>query len=107
MSAIDNLSPPQFYHGTTAKLSVGDHITVGHDKNMLQPGKSTQTYFADTHSSASKYADYVAKESGGSAHVYSVEPTGGYRRAGGRVKGGEWTESEYASDHSLRVTGEV
>jgi hypothetical protein len=107
MSAVDNISPPQFFHGTTSELKAGDMITTGRDKNMLQPGKSTQTYFADTHRSAAKYAAYNAKNQGGTPHVYGVEPTGEYKRAGGRVKGGEWVESEYASDHPLRVMGEV
>jgi hypothetical protein len=75
MSAIDNLSPPQFYHGTNAELSPGDVVSPGHKATF---GKEPMTHvYATTHLEAAKaYGMSRKRLHGGESHVYSVSAEG-------------------------------
>jgi len=76
MSAQDNLSPQQFYHGTQACLSPGDVIqpasVLGKDVNFPGLSSPEHAYVATDRRDARWYGRH-----GGSypdANVYSVEP---------------------------------
>jgi len=77
MTAHDNLSPAQFYHGTSAELKPGDTVDpsfAGRNEGDRVP-KGTAFFTSDRH--AARF--YGRASHGGSvSRVYTVEPTGHY-----------------------------
>ena len=105
MVAVDNISASQFYHGTTAKLSVGDMITTGHESNFGFP-KEKHTYMTSSMEGAKGWAnrvveDWAAEGEHKEPHTYSVEPTGKV------LQDPKATSTDFRSRHPLRITGEV
>jgi hypothetical protein len=108
MSAQDNLSPRQFFHGTNAELKPGDTLDAGRTGQNLPPHAEGQfTYAATTPEHAGDYANYMADHHGGTGHVYEVKPHGEVRPSGGMKIKGEWQHTEYASTSPMSVVGEV
>lgn len=98
MSALDNLNPQQFYHGTAAELKPGEMVTPGHESDWYQ--RSSSVFATDDLSIARTYAGYAADASGRDPHVYAVEPTGTMHKDPGGGQGA------VRSKHPLKVLGE-
>lgn len=79
MSADENLSPKQWFHGTNQEL--GDTLDPSQDYTRAHreslPGTA---YFTSDVRRAKFYADWAAQRHGGSPRVYNVEPTGHYHQ---------------------------
>ncbi len=86
MSAQDNLSPKQFYHGTNSELSPGDKLTP--EGAMSQGpweaagssggGRPPAVFFTSSYKHADMYGAVRAQMRGGAARVYTVQPEGEY-----------------------------
>jgi hypothetical protein len=85
MTAQDNLSRPQFFHGTDAKFAPGDLLTPrGANQYGRQETESGRGYVFMT-GDQDQARNYAAARAGGGnwqiqgGHVYQVEPTGKYQ----------------------------
>lgn len=86
MSADDHLSQPQFFHGTNARLSPGDHITPGYRKSQYDVlDEATHVFTTTSQGKAGSYANWARSLAGmgeipgpQERHVYEVEHTGPY-----------------------------
>lgn len=78
MSASDNLSPQQFFHGTSARLQPGDYLSPkganAYGRAEDESGRSHVYFTADKNQAWS----YAYARGGSEPHVYQVEPTGKY-----------------------------
>jgi hypothetical protein len=104
MSAIDNISAPQFYHGSQAKLSVGAMIEPGHESRWHASSRE-HVYFSGSKNVAAGFARRQSPSEWSNelspGHVYSVEPTGPH------TNDRDYEGDARKSKHPLRVTGEV
>jgi|ERR1022692_2596170 hypothetical protein len=80
MTALDNVSPAQFYHGTASDLSEGDTLTPGHAGGESKTGMD-QVYVTTNVDQAKHYANLAAHGPGRGndlvPRVYRVSPTPG------------------------------
>jgi len=106
MTAQDNLSRPQFYHGTHLKMQPGDMVEPGHPSAW--PGDDHDRHL-HVYMSESPYVamDFAGKRGGGKGgHVYSVETTGAAEHDP-ELPPDEWESHKgWRSSHPLKVTGE-
>lgn len=100
MSAQENLSPQQFFHGTNREFAPGDLVKpatqLGEDFKPVGPDRSPRAYASGTPDFARKHAERRSM-AGGTPRTYQVEPVdkddveawGGFYRsqAGFRVVG--------------------
>ncbi len=96
-----------FYHGTKAKLNIGDTIEAGFHSNYGQRKKANYVYFTATLDAATWGAELALGDGTGS--IYIVEPTGPYEddpNLTDKRFPGNPTKS-YRTKHALKVTGEV
>jgi rifampin ADP-ribosylating transferase len=98
-----------FYHGTAAKLEVGDLLMPGFASNYQEGRISNHVYFSATVASLAAQMAAALTGAQGRGHVYIVEPTGPFEDdpnvTNKRFRGNP-TKS-YRSRHPLRITGEV
>lgn len=104
MSATENLSPHQFFHGSSTSFEPGALI------DPSQPHEATdnisrglgQVWFTSDIHRARFHADRSSRKTGRSPHVYEVEPTGPHFQdlQTRRVPENRMTK------HPLRVVGE-
>jgi hypothetical protein len=80
MSAQDNLSPQQFFHGTSHEYSEGALIDPRQPHDRHSESLNSSVYFTTDVHRAKFYADRSAGKWGGEARVYNVEPTGEYHQ---------------------------
>ncbi|WP_270181219.1 NAD(+)--rifampin ADP-ribosyltransferase [Alkalihalobacillus sp. CinArs1] len=73
MNDKDVLDNGPFFHGTKAKLNIGDHLKPQHLSNF-QDKKSNHIYFTST-LNAAKWGAELAKSTG-KERIYIVEPLG-------------------------------
>ena len=79
--AQENLSKPQFYHGSADHFETGDTIDPGKPYERVGPESMPgQAYFTTDKVRASFYADRASKKRGTPPRVYQVEPQGDYRQ---------------------------
>lgn len=109
MAAQDNLSPPQFFHGTHAVLKPGDMIEPGHEANS-DVSIAGKVYFTPQLETARGYAfagSFRGEKAG--EYTYRVEPTGEHELDpdGLWARRGEPLRGSRMSGHPLRVLGEV
>ncbi|MBE9159496.1 NAD(+)--rifampin ADP-ribosyltransferase [Nodosilinea sp. LEGE 06152] len=107
MAAIDDLSSPQFYHGTKADLKPGDLIGTGHSSNYGRRKTAAYVYLTATLDAAIWGAELALGE--GPGRIYLVEPTGPIAddpNLTDKKYPGNPTKS-YRSRDPLRVVGEV
>jgi rifampin ADP-ribosylating transferase len=73
----DHVEGP-FYHGTKAKLSVGDVLKIGHPSNFKEGHAANHLYFSASLETAVWGAELATALAGSSerGHIYIVEPTG-------------------------------
>ena len=106
MAAHDNLSPQQFYHGTSHEFAPGEHVTPEHELGGSGSGGYTyMTTSPDTARNYGKHKAYARSVLGENvtAHAYAVTPTG-------HAEPDDTVAAEfgaYRSRGSLRVTGEI
>ena len=78
MSAQDNLSPKQFYHGSPINLPEGTVLTPGSSRgvnNHPPAGDNSKVWMAHTPWGASRWGNTAALNSRRrNVHVYEVEP---------------------------------
>jgi rifampin ADP-ribosylating transferase len=95
-----------FYHGTKARLDVGDLITPGFGSNFVERGLK-HVYFTATLEAATWGAELAKGE--GRGHIFIVEPTGLFEDdpnlTDKRFPGN--STASYRSADPLRITGEV
>lgn len=104
MSAQDNLSPYQFYHGTNDEHQPGDLIDPSQPHPRVHNiSLHNQVYFTTDIERGRFYADYARKNRGGQPHVYGVEPTGEYHQDVQTLR----VPENKTSRHPLRIVGEV
>ena len=67
-----------FFHGTRARLAVGEQFTAGHASNYRPDVIMNHVYFTATRDGAGLAAEIAAMlgPDGAEPHVYRVEPTG-------------------------------
>lgn len=98
-----------FYHGTAAKLKVGDMLQPGFVSNYSKTRIMNHIYFSSTVASLAAQLAVALTGAEGRGHVYIVEPTGPFEDdpnvTNKRFKGNP-TKS-YRSKHPLRIVGEV
>jgi hypothetical protein len=77
MSAQDNLSPQQFFHGTTHEFAPGDVVLpatrLGEEFRPVGVGRVKHAYASSAPEFARQHAERRA-QSGGNPRVYQVEP---------------------------------
>lgn len=100
-----------FFHGTTAKLSVGEFLTAGHRSNYRPEIVMNHIYFTALVDGAGLAAQIVAELAEGQAlpRVYEVEPTGEFENdpnVTDKKFPGNPTRS-YRSTAPLRIVGEI
>jgi Rifampin ADP-ribosyl transferase len=100
-----------FFHGTRAKLAVGDELVPGFGSNFQEGRVSNNIYFTSLLSTAAWGAQLAAALAGsdGRGHIYVVEPLGPFEddpNVTDKRFPGNPTES-YRTRHPLRVVGEV
>lgn len=85
MSAADHLSGqfaagPVFYHGSSARLSPGDHITPPSERgaDAAHPVIEGSVPNSPDHTYMTEWAKDARHWAGRSGHVYKVEPMGRY-----------------------------
>ncbi|MFJ4465553.1 MULTISPECIES: NAD(+)--rifampin ADP-ribosyltransferase [unclassified Streptomyces] len=96
-----------FFHGTKAKLQVGDQLTAGFRSNYRPEIVMNHIYFTALRDGAGLAAELAAGD--GAPRVYVVEPTGEFENdpnVTDRKFPGNPTRS-YRSRDSLRIVGEV
>jgi rifampin ADP-ribosylating transferase len=106
-SSIDDLTSPQFYHGTKANFKTGDLIEPGFNSNYGKRKKATYVYLSATLNAAIWGAELAVGE--GPGRIYIVEPTGSIEddpNLTDKKFPGNPTKS-YRTLHPLRVSGEV
>ena len=108
MTAIDDWTPPLFYHGTKADLKPGDLIAPGHRPNFGRLDRvTTHVYLTATLDAAIWGAELALGE--GPGRLYVVEPTGPIENDPNLTDKrypGNPTRS-YRTREPLRITGEV
>ena len=108
MTATEDPSSPQFYHGTKADLKPGDLIEPGRPPNFGKRDRiTTYVYLTATLDAATWGAELAHGE--GPGRIYTVEPTGPIEddpNLTDKKYPGNPTKS-YRSREPLRVTGEV
>jgi rifampin ADP-ribosylating transferase len=95
-----------FYHGTKARLAIGDLIRPGFGSNFVER-ELKHIYFSATLEAATWGAELARGE--GRGHIYIVEPTGSFEddpNLTDKKFPGNITAS-YRSAEPLRITGEV
>jgi rifampin ADP-ribosylating transferase len=104
MTAHDNLSQPQFFHGSAHDFSPGDVIDPAQSHESVN--KSTPSGHAAFTTNSNKAETYghmaAAKSTGewGKGHVYQVEPTGSYEKdTGGNA------HDSFLTSNPIRVLG--
>lgn len=108
--------PGPFYHGTKARLAIGDHITTGHPTHYEpDSGRALRhVYFSAQMEPAIWGAELAValsgqSESEGPGFIYTVEPTGPFEddpNLTNKRFPGNPTQS-YRTTHPLRITGIV
>ena len=101
MTALDNLSPRQFWHGSNQELSGSIDPSQPHTK-VHNASFSNSAYFTEHKDEAQVYAGWAAKKHGGDPHTYEVEPTGVYHQDMTQRQGGSYTTRS-----PLNIKGEV
>lgn len=107
MTANNDLSAQQLYHGTKADLKPGDLIEPGYNSNYGKRKQAAYVYLTATLDAATWGAELALGE--GPGRIYVVEPTGPIEddpNLTNKRFPGNPTKS-YRSRHPLRVTGEV
>ena len=107
MTAPDNTTSRQFYHGTRADLKPGDLIAPGYSSNYGARKQASWVYLTGTLDAAIWGAELATGE--GCERIYTVEPTGPIvddPNLTDQKFPGNPTQS-YRSCEPLRVTGEV
>ncbi|KUI22202.1 ribosomal subunit interface protein [Mycobacterium sp. GA-1285] len=106
-----SLDEGPFFHGTIAKLKVGEFLTAGHRSNYRPEIVMNHIYFTALVDGAGVAAEIAAELAGGQAHprVYEVEPTGEFEddpNVTDKKFPGNPTRS-YRSTAPLRIVGEI
>ncbi len=107
MTASDDLSSQQFYHGTRTDLKPGDLIEAGYNSNYGKRKNAAYVYLTATLNAAIWGAELAIGE--GPGRIYVVEPTGPIAddpNLTDKKYPGNPTKS-YRTQDPLRVTGEV
>jgi hypothetical protein len=107
MTATDDKSPQQFYHGTRADLKPGDLIEPGYNSNYGKRKKAAYVYLTGTLDAAIWGAELAVGD--GRGRIYTVEPTGPVTddpNLTDKKFPGNPTKS-YRSKEPLRVVGEI
>jgi rifampin ADP-ribosylating transferase len=107
----DVLDPGPFFHGTTADLPAGEHLTAGFPSNYRPEIVMNHVYFTALVSGAGLAAELAAELADGEPvpRVYLVEPTGAFENdpnVTDKKFPGNPTRS-YRTSHPLRVVAEV
>ena len=103
----DDRIPPEFYHGTRARLNPGDLIEAGFSSNYGARKKGSWVYLTGTLDAAVWGAELAVGD--GAGRIYTVEPTGPIEddpNLTDKKFPGNPTRS-FRSRAPLRVTGEV
>ena len=98
-----------FYHGTAAKLGIGDLLVPGFNSNYQKARISNNIYFSEIVASLAAQMAVALLGVEGRGHVYIVEPTGPFEddpNVTNKRFPGNPTKS-YRSRHPLRIVGEV
>jgi hypothetical protein len=96
-----------FYHGTKAKLSIGDFLTAGYNSNYKSDLLMNHIYFTALVNGAGLAASLAKGE--GPEHVYIVEPSGTFENdpnVTNKKFPGNPTRS-YRTSAPLKIVGEV
>ena len=107
MTASDNMTPRQFYHGTRTHLKPGDLIAAGYSSNYGARKQASWVYLTGTLDAAIWGAELATGD--GRERIYIVEPTGPIvddPNLTDKKFPGNPTQS-YRSREPLRVKGEV
>lgn len=109
MAEVLDLGP--FFHGTVAKLHVGDFLAAGYRSNYRPDVVMNHIYFTSRVDGAGLAAEIAAELIGGDAvpRVYAVEPTGLFENdpnVTDKKFPGNPTRS-YRSRAPLKIIGEV
>ena len=107
MTASDNMTPRQFYHGTRADLKTGDLIAAGYSSNYGARKQASWVYLTGTLDAAIWGAELATGD--GRERIYIVEPTGPIMddpNLTDKKFPGNPTQS-YRSREPLKVTGVV
>ena len=107
MTANEDLSSQQFYHGTRADLKPGDMIEAGYNSNYGKRKNAAYVYLTATMNAAIWGAELAVGE--GAGRIYIVEPTGPIAddpNLTDKKYPGNPTKS-YRTRDQLRVVGEV
>ena len=107
MTAFDDPTSQQFYHGTKADLTPGDLIEPGYNSNYGKRKKAAYVYLTATLDAATWGAELAVGE--GPGRIYVVEPTGPIEddpNLTDKKFPGNPTKS-YRTRDPLRVTGEL
>lgn len=95
----DVLNPQQFFHGSRARLNVGDLVEPGHDLAFGSGAPDSHVYFTPDRDVATNSAQEQMPRAGAQRpHLYEVEPTGDYDR-----DNAEPEFESYRSQSPLRV----
>jgi len=79
--AQENLSKPQFFHGSADNFEPGDKIDPRQAYERVSPeAQQGRAYFTTDRAKASFYADRASAKRGAPPRVYQVEPMGEYRQ---------------------------
>ncbi len=107
MASINEVSSPQFYHGTKADLKLGDLIEPGFNSNFGKGKKAAYIYLTATLDAATWGAELALGD--GPGRIYIVAPTGPIEddpNLTDKKFPGNPTMS-YRSKHPLTIIGEV
>ena len=107
MTAPDDTTPRQFYHGTRADLRPGDMISAGYSSNYGARKQASWVYLTGTLDAAIWGAELATGD--GRERVYIVEPTGPIAddpNLTDKMFPGNPTQS-YRTREPLKVIGEV
>ena len=107
MTASDNMTPRQFYHGTRADLKTGDLIAAGYSSNYGARKQASWVYLTGTLDAAIWGAELATGD--GRERIYIVEPNGPIvddPNLTDKKFPGNPTQS-YRSREPLKVTGVV
>ena len=100
-----------FYHGTKARLGVGDELVAGHGSNFQEGRVSNNIYFTSLVDTAAWGAQLATALAGSDerGHIYVVEPLGPFEddpNVTDKKFPGNPTQS-FRNREPLRVVGEV
>ncbi|MBK8698540.1 MAG: NAD(+)--rifampin ADP-ribosyltransferase [Saprospiraceae bacterium] len=107
MKSVNETALPPFYHGTKAKLQVGDLIEPGFSSNYGKNKRAAFVYLTATLDAAIWGAELALGE--GTGRIYIVEPTGSIEddpNLTDKKFPGNPTKS-YRTRDPLRVLGEI